>query len=76
YEPPPPLRAGEWNEYEIEINNHTYIVRLNGRRTTTFTNSDPARGVLPSVDPDSGYIGLQSYRDSRVGFRNIKVSPL
>jgi len=72
----PPLRAGDWNEYEIEVKDNTYVVRLNGHRTTTFMNSDHARGRPPTVDPHSGYIGLQSYRDSRVGFRNIGVRAL
>jgi len=73
YHPGPALYPGEWNEYAITVTGDTYVVELNGRKTTTFVNTDPARGLSPTRDPDSGYIGLQSYRNSRVGFRNIRV---
>ncbi|MGH7824881.1 MAG: 3-keto-disaccharide hydrolase [Candidatus Binatia bacterium] len=76
YSSAPALRAGDWNEYAIEVKDHTYTVRLNGHRTTTFVNYDPERGLPASADSASGYIGLQSYRNSRVGFRDIRVCPL
>jgi Domain of Unknown Function (DUF1080) len=76
YHPAPALRAGDWNEYAIEVKDQTYTVRLNGYRTTTFVNTDRTRGLPPTLDSSSGYIGLQSYRASRVGFRNIRVYPL
>jgi hypothetical protein len=72
----PPLHAGQWNHFEIEVTGQTYAVRLNGRQTTKFVNRDPKRGLPATLDSDSGYIGLQSYRDSRVGFRNVRIRPL
>jgi hypothetical protein len=76
YHPGPPLRAKEWNDYRIEVVDQTYIVHLNGHRTTTFTNTDHSRGLPPHSNSGSGYIGLQSYRDSQVSFRNIQLSLL
>jgi hypothetical protein len=76
FHPAPPLQPDQWNSYEIEVNGQHYVVRLNGRQTTSFSNTDRRRGIPGEIDRDSGYIGLQSYRDSRVAFRNIRVHPL
>ena len=67
------LVAGSWNELEIEVVGQTYIVRLNGSETTRFDNVDAYRGKPVSVDPHSGFIGLQAHT-GRVAFRNIRVS--
>ena len=76
FRPAPPLKADQWNDYEIEVKGQNYVVRLNGYQTTRFSNTDPRRGVPADRDPDSGFIGLQSYRSSRVSFRNIRIQPL
>jgi hypothetical protein len=76
FRPAPPLQAGRWNSYEIEVKGQHYVVRLNGKQTADFLNTDPKRGISAEADADSGYIGLQSYRDSQVAFRNIRVHPL
>ena len=73
YSRPAPLRIGAWNEYEIEVIDQTYKVRLNGKLVTTFTNTDAYRGKPNTQDPDSGFIGLQC-ESGRVAFRNIRVS--
>src|SRR5919106_6789298 len=72
FRPAPPLQAGRWNSYEIEVKGQHYVVRLNGKQTADFLNTDPKRGISAEADADSGYIGLQSYRDSQVAFRNIR----
>ena len=72
----PRLQPERWNRYEIEVKGQHYIVRLDGTQTTSFSNTDPKRGIPAETDPDAGYIGLQSYRDSRVAFRNIRVHTL
>ncbi len=71
----PIIQAGQWNDYEIEVNNNTYTVRLGGQQTTVFTNTDPNRGKSASVDPLSGYIGVQAHT-GLVAFRNIRIQKL
>jgi hypothetical protein len=61
--------------YEIEVSGQTYIVRLNGQPATRFVNTDAFRGKPPSVDPDSGYIGIQTHT-GRVAFRSIQIKSL
>jgi hypothetical protein len=68
-----PLRAGAWNEMELEVVGQTYVVRLNGTETTRFDNVDAFRGKPASVDPQSGFIGFQAHT-GRVAFRNVRVS--
>ena len=68
------LAAERWHNYEIEVNNQDYIVRLNGQEATKFTRaaSDTVRGNPPSVDPKSGFIGLQTHTGN-VAFANIRI---
>ncbi len=86
YQPGPALRPNNWFEYEINvakagINKTDITVFLTdigtGARvqTTTYQNTDPLRGLLagPS-NKESGYIGLQAYPNSRVGFRFIEIT--
>ncbi len=72
YQRGPALRAGDWNDYQIEVAGDTYTVHLNGQQTTVFTNTDPNRGLSPDQDVHSGFIGLQTHTD-RVAFRNIRI---
>jgi 3-keto-disaccharide hydrolase/GMC oxidoreductase len=71
------LAAGQWHHYEIEVSGQTYIVRLNGQEATRFirSNTEIVRGNPPSVDPDSGFIGLQTHT-GRVAFANIRIKTL
>ena len=71
----PGLVPGQWNTYEIEVRGNTYVVRLNGQQTTTFTNTDPFKGKSKTTDSDSGYIGIQSHT-GRLKFRNVQVMEL
>jgi 3-keto-disaccharide hydrolase/GMC oxidoreductase len=67
------LAAERWHSYEIEVNDQLYIVRLNGQEATRFqrSNSDN-RGKPPSVDPNSGFIGVQTHTGN-VAFANIRI---
>lgn len=35
-----------------------YLVRMNGRRTATFRNTDNARGASAGADPEAGFVGV------------------
>ena len=49
-------------------------MRLDGVEATRFLRSptDTLRGNPPSVDPNSGYIGLQTHTGA-VAFANVRV---
>jgi choline dehydrogenase-like flavoprotein len=68
------LAAERWHSYEIEVNGQEYVVRLNGQEATRFRRgaADTARGNPPSVDPNSGFIGLQTHTGS-VAFANVRI---
>ena len=68
----PILQTGEWINCEIKVVGDSYTVSLNGRRTTSFMNSDTFRGQSPELYPHSGYIGLQSHTGN-VAFRSIRI---
>jgi hypothetical protein len=50
---------------------------LNGQQTTRFVRAagDTMRGNPPSVDPQSGFIGMQTHT-GRVAFANVRIKPL
>ena len=79
YNPAKDLQPGTWYEFEIDARGETYTVDLTNTdtgekvRTTTFTNTDPVRGVARENGQPAGYIGLQSYSNSPVAFRRIAV---
>jgi len=56
------------------VNNQDYIVRLNGQEATRFRRSatETVRGNPPSVDPNSGFIGLQTHTGN-VAFANVRI---
>jgi len=75
-----PARAlGEWNDYEIEVKDQVYTVRLNGDVVCVFKNANlyPNRGLASTAVAPS-FIGLQCYADpnSRVAFRHIRIQAL
>lgn len=75
YQRGPVIAAGQWMDYEIKVVGDTYTVQLNNQQTTTFTNTDANRGKPASVDPLSGYIGVQAHT-GLVAFRNIRAKML
>ena len=68
------LASERWHRYEIEVTNQDYIVRLNGQEATRFQRSptDTVRGNPPSVDPKSGFVGLQTHT-GKVAFANVRI---
>jgi hypothetical protein len=75
YQRPAPLVPGGWIDCEIEVHGDTYTVRMNGTRTSLFTNTDTWRGKPATADPSSGFIGLQAHT-GKVAFRNIRIKEL
>ncbi|HYR21468.1 MAG TPA: family 16 glycoside hydrolase [Chthoniobacterales bacterium] len=71
------LAAGQWHHYEIEVRDQTYTVRLNEQPSTRFIrrNDDTIRGNPPTIDPESGFIGVQAHT-GRVAFANIRIKSL
>jgi len=70
------LAADRWHNYEIEVKNQQYIVRLNGQEATRFRSATTdTRGNPPSVDPTSGYIGVQTHTGN-VAIANIRIRTL
>jgi choline dehydrogenase-like flavoprotein len=71
------LAAERWHSYEIEVNSQDYVVRLNGQEATRFRRAatDTARGNPPSVDSNSGFIGLQTHTGN-VAFANVRLKAL
>ena len=71
--------AGEWNDYEIKVENQMYTVMLNGQQVCVFDNTTtyPGRG-LPSTAAVPSFLGLQVYADPRslVAFRRIRIKAL
>jgi choline dehydrogenase-like flavoprotein len=71
---------GQWNTYEIRVDQQNYTVILNGTLVAQFTflvGSDaqhPDRG-LPSAASVPRFIGLQAHT-GRVMFRNIRIKAL
>jgi cytochrome c len=59
---------GQWNTFEITVDDPRIVVRLNGEVINDFTSTDPAR------DLSSGYVGLQNHgTGDDVFFRNVQV---
>ncbi|HEX8171703.1 MAG TPA: family 16 glycoside hydrolase [Thermoanaerobaculia bacterium] len=80
YTPPPNLVPLQWYEMEIEVTGQHYVVRMRKDgdpsfvQVTDFTNGDTDRGLaLDENGNPGGFIGLQSYPNSPVAFRHIRV---
>jgi cytochrome c len=59
---------GQWNVYEITVDNPKIYVRLNGWLVNEFTSTDPARDLSASK------LGLQNHgTGDEVYFRNVQV---
>ena len=69
----PPLVPGIWFQYDIVVRGNRFEVTLTNTEsgqsqlTTVFQNTDPDRGMRP------GYIGIQSYPNNPVAFRDIWI---
>ncbi|MEE6274681.1 DUF1080 domain-containing protein, partial [Georgenia sp. MJ206] len=62
---------GEWNSYEIVVDDPNIRVYLNGVLVNDFVSTDPAR------DLSSGFIGLQNHGGSdSVSFRDVRIKAL
>ncbi|MGX6744790.1 ThuA domain-containing protein [Streptomyces xantholiticus] len=62
---------GEWNSYEIRVQDERLQVFLNGVKINDFTNTDPARSLT------DGYIGIQNHgAEDQVAFRDIQLKEL
>jgi hypothetical protein len=72
------LAANTWHTYEIKVKGDKYRVRLNNQPATKFDKPNTAeyqhRGLSPTADPVSGFIGLQAHT-GRVAFRRIRIGP-
>ena len=69
----PALVLGQWFDLEIEVRGDDYRATLAAQQTSAFMNIDTFRGKPPSVDVDSGFIGLQAHTGG-VSFRNIRIN--
>jgi len=62
---------GEWNTYEIRVEDERLRVWLNGVKINDFTNTDPARSLR------DGHVGIQNHGpDDQVSFRDIRIKEL
>ena len=75
YNRPAKFKVGEWNSYEVEVFGDKYTLKVNGQPTATFENNITGRGLSPTQNPDSGYIGVQAHT-GLVVFRNIRIKQL
>ncbi|MFI5494959.1 ThuA domain-containing protein [Actinoplanes sp. NPDC051859] len=58
---------GEWNTFELLVEDERLQIFLNGRKINDFTNTDPARSL-------AGHIGLQNHGvGDNVSFRNVRI---
>jgi hypothetical protein len=61
--------AGEWNTFQIRVNDEHLEVLLNGTKVNDFTNTDPARSL-------AGHIGIQNHSaEDHAEFRDIRIKP-
>jgi hypothetical protein len=75
----PARPVGEWNDYEIRVQDQIYTVFLNGTQVCVFDNTTtyPGRG-LPSAPGAPSFIGLQVYsnRSHFVRFRHVRIQAI
>ena len=65
-------KNGEWNTYEIRAEGPRITIRLNGKQTLDYTETNP------SIDDAYGLIGLQIHGNCKaeIRFRNISIDPM
>ncbi len=64
---PTKLRAGQWNSYEIHVQDDHFRITLNGAVVLD---------VRDKLHPGAGVIGLQCQKDNPIQFRGIQVRAL
>ena len=63
--------VGQWNQYDIVVQNNKIKIYLNGTLVNDFTSTDPARDLA------QGYIGLQNHgAGETVYYRNVSIKEL
>jgi choline dehydrogenase-like flavoprotein len=79
YTPGPPVRPNVWMQYDIVVTGNHYEVTLTdtetgaSQLTTVFDNPDAQRGVAKINGAPAGLVGIQSYPNSPVAFRDIWI---
>ena len=79
YTPGPAVRLGVWMQYDIAVTGNHYEVTLTdtetgvAQLTSVFDNTDAERGLGKIAGAPAGFIGIQSYPNSPVAFRDIWV---
>jgi len=74
--------VGAWNQYRIDINANTIIVRLNGQQTAKYTIANGGYSPIPDRGQffanRATFMGLQSYSNYSytTAFRNIRITVL
>jgi len=68
------VKAGAWNDVEIEVTGQRFTVRLNGRETCRFTNVDSFRAKGSGADPQAGFIGILLRRGG-MAVRGVEIEP-
>jgi hypothetical protein len=74
----PARPVGEWNDYEIRVQDQNYRVSLNGTEVCVFDNTMyPGRGI-PDSDATPSFIGLQVYANPRhlIAYRHIRIQAI
>jgi lipid-binding SYLF domain-containing protein len=67
------VKVGDWNDLELDVEGNHFSVRLNGKETAQFVNSDSYRGKPASADPHAGFISLL-LRKGRMAVRQIEIA--
>lgn len=70
----PAAATGQWNRFEIRVEDQTYTVSLNDERVCRYVNPRDDRGRATTADTAS-YMGLQAHT-GLVAFRNIRIKAL
>ncbi len=79
YTPGPAVRPGVWMQYDIAVTGNHYEVTLTdtetgvSQLTSVFDNTDAERGLGRIAGAPAGFLGIQSYPNSPVAFRDIWV---
>ncbi len=70
--------VGEWKDYEIQVKDQTYRVKLNGTEVCVFDNTMYPGRSAPSSNVAPSFIGLQVYPDprSQVAYRHIRIQAI
>jgi Domain of Unknown Function (DUF1080)/GMC oxidoreductase len=79
YTPGPALVPGVWFQYDIVVSGNHYEVTLTDTQsgssqvTTIFDNPDTARGIAQVSGQPVGFVGIQSYPNAPMAFRDIWI---